>query len=284
MSWPNSYWDAIEEIYWEPRLLGLKSIPKQSRADHDDFVCFPKSLLSSGGSIFTRPDKASDNLARLRRLEVPLNHIFDICFSIAPSSVIESIFLTPLSATDGGSFERIGREIASRYPFFGDNTATQQDGFFVSNHTLIGVEVKIDAPTSQDQLLKYVALMMAEEIYSGKRANLVLTFITLHKDSSKCFSQCGLEVDGSISDNYLGSINHSKIKGVVKKLLDLDADHFAECLSRLHVSHLSWESLARTCESVAETARQKGGSAETLERLMAGMAQAIRSNPCASAE
>lgn len=279
MSWENAYWDAIEELYWEPSLLGLKSIPKKYRSQSETHVCIPADALPAGGSLYARPQKAVDNISRLRRLEVPLNHLFDICFSLVPSSVLQSIFLAPLGLVDHGEFERLGREIGSRYDGFADNTATQQDGFFVSPHTLLGIEMKVDAPTSPGQLLKYVALMMAEECFSGRRENLILTFITPELDETRCFDKCKLEVDGTVPAEYLNNLSSSQLRGVVSKSIDNNKDQFQDCLARLRVTHLSWSALSASCEDIATEANDAGGYSVTLGNLMDGMANSIHKNP-----
>jgi hypothetical protein len=279
VAWQNSYWDAIEEIYWEPSLLGLQSIPKKLRRESDQFILIPKDALAKGGSVYTRPDTGANNFARLKRLEVPLNHIFDICFSIAPSSVIESIFLKPAGLSDRGRFTRLGREISSRYDGYADNTATQQDGFFVSQSTLLGTELKVDAPTSADQLLKYVALMMAEERFSWKRHQLLIAFVTPDNSAQRCFERCGIDGDGSIPPDYLEKFEENKLSRVVRNALATDKAHFLECLARLNVFHISWKQLAEACEQLASDARSVGGLAEAVDCLLTGMAEAIRSNP-----
>lgn len=279
MSWSKAYWDAIEELYWEPSLLGLKSVSKALRTESPETVSIPRSRIRPGGSIYTRPEKASENFTRLKRLEVPLNHIFDICFSITPSSAMSEIFLTPAKIHDQGKFERLGREIATRFPGFTDNTATQQDGFFASPHTLLGVELKIDAPTSSEQLLKYAALMMAEERHSHRRANLQLTFVTPDVASAKTFAQCKLDEIGKPSGDYLGSFSNSKLSRVTKNALETDIKHFTDCIERLQVTHMSWSELAKACNNLADKARAAGGLAEALENLMRGMAQAIQDHP-----
>ena len=54
---------------------------------------------------------------------------------------------------------------------------TQQDGFFVSRKSLIGVELKLGSASSPEQIAKYMALMEWEEQLTGRRDQLGLLFV-----------------------------------------------------------------------------------------------------------
>jgi hypothetical protein len=60
-------------------------------------------------------------------------------------------------------------------------TVTQPDAFFLSSKSLIAVELKLDSPTSSNQIAKYLGLMHCEERHSGPRGNLGLLFIVASK-------------------------------------------------------------------------------------------------------
>jgi hypothetical protein len=54
----------------------------------------------------------------------------------------------------------VGREIGLRYGWRKSENVTQQDGFFVSPSSLIGVELKLGSVSWAEQVAKYAALMV----------------------------------------------------------------------------------------------------------------------------
>lgn len=142
MSWSDKYWDTIDQLYWDPSLLGLASIPKAEWQHGDGTIAIPSDRVRNGGSIYTRKGTAAENAERMQRLEEPLNHIFDITFGIAPDEAIQKFFLAPLGFGDPGPFLRLGREVATRYSGFANSNTTQQDAFYVGPQSLVGVELK----------------------------------------------------------------------------------------------------------------------------------------------
>jgi hypothetical protein len=68
-----------------------------------------------------------------------------------------SATLTRVSRKSPGS---VGREIGLRYGWRKSENVTQQDGFFVSPSSLIGVELKLGSVSWAEQVAKYAALMV----------------------------------------------------------------------------------------------------------------------------
>jgi hypothetical protein len=66
-SWTSEYYDIVGFYYWEPQILN-----RQSKRDEK------KSF--------------DDVIARIKRLEVPLNHILNIFFVLAPNSLLQKFF------------------------------------------------------------------------------------------------------------------------------------------------------------------------------------------------
>ena len=124
VTWANKYWDTIDQLYWDPSLLGLASIPKTDWQLNDDLIATPQAKVRNGGSIYSRKGTAAENAERMRCLEEPLNHIFDITFGIAPDEAIQKLLASPLGFEDPGPFERLGREISTRYAGFANSHTT----------------------------------------------------------------------------------------------------------------------------------------------------------------
>jgi hypothetical protein len=68
LSWHLKYWDTIDQLYWNPGLLGLTSIPKREWTTDGLTVSIPRTHLQNGGSIYTRKGSARENADRMRRL------------------------------------------------------------------------------------------------------------------------------------------------------------------------------------------------------------------------
>ena len=278
MSWCNKYWDTIDQLYWDPKLLGLFPIPRAEIASTEGCLTIPRSRVRNGGSIYARRGTAKENATRMRRLEEPLNHIFDLTFALAPSTVLARMFLRPFGFVDDGPFLRLGREVAGRYPGFGDGTTTQQDGYFVSDRSLIGVELKVASHTWPGQLLKYLALMVAEEKLTGLHEQVCLLYITPSEHPDAAYSQCGADSKGRLEAGFVGRVPKSEIKGGLAKMVETDAGHFASIAERLTVRHVGWSKIAKDASAVAaeQDTDQPGG--ETLHRLMSGFAEAVRTH------
>lgn len=241
----------------------------------DEYISIPKSRVPRSGSIYARRGTAVENGERMRRLEEPLNHIFDIAFGIAASPIIERLLLGPFGWRDSGDFTSLGREIATRYDGFANSNTTQQDGYFVSDRTLLGVELKIDSRTWSAQVLKYLALMVAEEKLSGRREQLGLLFITPESSPESVFRDGGISEVGSLSQTFLKSVPTSRINRMIADMLATDFDHFYDLSGRVSCTHISWEKFA---DSIADLATEQDGSigGRTAARLLEGLELAIR--------
>lgn len=117
-------------------------------------ISVPEDLLPKGGRLYRRVRNAAEQREYLLAQEEPLDHVFDIAFGIAPDALVEDALLKPLGLTDGGKFGSIGREARERYQHIEKAQFQQQDGFFVSQDSAIGVELKLGSRSSPgDQCL-----------------------------------------------------------------------------------------------------------------------------------
>jgi hypothetical protein len=135
-SWVKRYFDGLAFFFWEPQHLGRKK--------------------DSEGSL-QGEERVLDHL---RKIEVTLNHTLNQFFSIAPlcyrRELFEAVFHTPFEADlffHGG-----GVEAAYEVP-----GSVQPDLLFTSSNAVASIEMKIDAKTSSDQVLKYCLLGLAHE-------------------------------------------------------------------------------------------------------------------------
>ena len=191
MSWQSKYWDALDQIFWSLKYVGIANIPEEQLVREGGMISVPEDQLAKGGRLYRRVRNAAEQREYLLAQEEPLNHVFDIAFAIAPDALVEDALLKPLGLTDGGTFETIGREARERYQHIEKTQFQQQDGFFVSQNSAIGVELKLGSRSSPDQVMKYAMLFALEELHSGPKQNIGLLYITPEAGDNH-WKSCGL--------------------------------------------------------------------------------------------
>ncbi len=275
MGWADKYWDTVDQFYWDPSLLGLASIPKAELQHGNGVISIPEDRVRNGGSIYTRKGTAAENAERMRRLEEPLNHIFDITFGIAPDEAIQKFFLAPLGFDDPGPFLRLGREIATRYSGFANSNTTQQDAFYVGKQSLVGVELKLGSKTWPGQALKYLALMVAEEKLTGRRDQIGLLYITPESEALATFDQLGATPPGRLPDNFIAKVRPNQINKMLSRMIERDKRHFDDAAARLVLRHQSWQTVATVAQEIADEQNIADPGRQTLANLMLGFAAAV---------
>jgi hypothetical protein len=130
-SWTEEYYDIVDHYFWAPDRLGHLSNPLRA--------------LKSPAEI----------MARLRRIEEPLNHILGIFFSLAPSGFIQEVYRVGVGVEIDAPLQVLGRSIHSAY---GINDATQPDIAFQGPTSFATLEAKVAGRSSTEQLLKYALL------------------------------------------------------------------------------------------------------------------------------
>ena len=272
--WHSKYWDAIDQLYWTPSHLGLRSINKAHWGRDPDMITIPRSMVTSG-TIYTRTGNSRDNAARLHRLEEPLNHIFDITFAITPDPVLVELFLAPFGIRDSAPIDRIGREAQVRYGW-GGNNVTQQDLFLVSPSSAVGVEIKLRSKTWREQVLKYLTLMVCEQRRSGPRESLGLLYITPQKETAAVWKECGATPEGRLPPGWLDDCKLARMNPTLIRLLSEARDEFENSAARLVLKHTTWDQFVEDCGSVVDRHKPCGGGDDTLVRLLSGFQDAVR--------
>jgi hypothetical protein len=136
MNWNNSYYAALETYLWKPQYLRNESKDK-------------------GEGKKRRVDEI---IASIKKLEEPLNHILNVFFSLAPSSLIARIVG---SSSAGESFRSIHftelRDAADSKVLY--SKLCQPDAFFLGTKLRACIELKVGAKLDVQQVIKYAALM-----------------------------------------------------------------------------------------------------------------------------
>jgi hypothetical protein len=272
--WHRKYWDTMDQIYWSPNMIGLRAIAKSTWGDDPGKIVINRDQVKQGGSIYTRRHTASENRERMAGLEEPLNHIFDITFGIAECAVIARMFFQPFGIDDHGPFLRIGREIGQRYADLGGNL-TQQDALFVSHRSIIGVELKLGSSTSPGQILKYLALIVAEERLTGVRRDIGLLYITPEEGIGKVAYDAGLTADGRLPEGYVRTVPAKQRNALVNRMLEDRFGEFEDAAKRVRIQHKSWKDIASEARVIGQEGLSSPSGSETLARLMFGFSRAI---------
>jgi len=273
-SWHTKYWDAVDQLYWSPAHLGLVSIPIREWGEDEQDIRILRSRVKNGSTIYTRSGSSAENAVRLRSLEETLNHIFDITFAIAPDAVIAELFHRKLSIPDSGPFLQLGREIGERYGW-GFSNVTQQDGFFVSQDSIVAVELKLGARTSKKQLLQYVGLMMWEERLTGRKKDLGLLYVTPSEEAPKVWAECGATPDGAIPAGLIDEVASIKFSPKLQTLFAENHSDLEDTIARVKLQHVSWKDLTNSCTSIMAQLDLNRVGDDTLGRLLAGFVNAV---------
>jgi hypothetical protein len=274
VTWDKKYWDLIHKLYWEPRYLGLDPISEKEMRRSGVLVCVSKEFLGSR-RLRRRTKTEGEVFQQLGQSEDSLNVFFDITFGIAPDTLINSFFCRPLGIDDNGPFRSLSLlEVTERYEW-GQVNVTQHDSFFISDRSIFFVELKLNAPTSMGQILKYAALIVLEEELSGKRQNVGLLYIVPEESKAQLWNKCGL--DGPVmTDQIINEAMLSPPNATVKSLVLKDKDRFADALSRMRLASLSWTQLHQSVCAEIQKLDQTDTGQQTLHRLLMGFHEQLR--------
>jgi hypothetical protein len=133
-AWTEDYYDAVSHYAWAPDELDHLSDPNRA---------------SKGRS------SPYDTVERLRRMEVPLNHILGFFFSLAPPFLVTELFKRHVGIEATGDVAYLGREFERREVV---DSVTQPDFAFENDHAFLTIETKINSRSSIEQLQKYAYL------------------------------------------------------------------------------------------------------------------------------
>ena len=269
MKWNSKYWDIVDDFYWVPNYLGLKSIGRKKWTERDGLICVPSEQVNRTGPLYTRERKATENVGDLRRKEEILNHMFDLTFAIAGDSVVWELLVEPLGFEDRGPFESFGKEVRDRYGW-GNSNVTQQDGLFVSRSSIVGVELKTGSGSSPEQILKYVLLMCCEEYISGPRRNVGLLYIVPENSRAALWRKCGVHEDGQIDASFLEKLPRKKLDSFLGALDGLSEDAFKSLLDRLHLAFISWTEFDHAMREIVARLDPEDPGDQTLMNLLNG--------------
>lgn len=276
MTWARKYWDIIDQIYWWPPYIGLNSISQKKWVRKNGYVCVPAEMVNQSGPLYSRGLKICDLIANLHSKEEILNHFFDLTFAIAGDATVSSLLFKPIGFDDIGPFENLGREVQERYGW-GEDNVSQQDGFFVSSKSILGVELKLGARSTPAQILKYASMIAWEEQYSGRKENIGLLYIVPKTALEKHWQHCGL-VSNEISASYLREFADTKVPKRVRDLIEKDSDMLNDVLNRMRLEVTTWSDLVSSVAEIEASLDKERQGDQALVNLLRGFRNQVEAH------
>lgn len=256
MAWNAEYWDLMTNLYWDPKRIGCRRIIELCDA------CKRK-----------RPDKhlrSPDTvIGRLKRLEEPLNDIFNVFLRIAPSRFPGRLFGSAFRSPIDDRFVFLGQEIANRYGF-GDANITQHDVFLAGKQTLLMVELKVGAATDLLQVAKYALLAALEEQESGRRERLLLVYLTPDKPFNRIWKE-GFQNADELREalrRYDPTLTEKK---TLAKIFAYHHDKVSDVIGRLEIGFMTYAGFANALNMERGLLDSDTMGDETLIRLIDGL-------------
>ena len=268
MSWNKKYWDMLANIYWTPRFMGLKSIPRKRWTTTQNHISIPKSEIPANASIYVRKRAEAEQMAYLRSQEETLNHVFDLTLAIASDEVVRRLIFKPLGFSGNDLIESLGREVKAKYGWKGN--VTQQDGFFVSPESIVGTELKLGSKTTSEQVLKYVTLMHCEELITGKRPNVGLLFIVPDTSRDSIWEQCSIPASGEIDESYLDDVIIQNLAKHMQERIEEHGKAYRGLLNRLKLGVISWSDFDESMSEIMSDLAPYLAGDQTLIKLLEG--------------
>ena len=260
--WNDEINEFIYKAAYDATFVGLGSIPKND-------ISIPE-YYSKSGSIYYRKTMPIDLRQTLSRREGFLNFHLDLLLSIAADDIINKLVLGSLQFDDTGPWTKYGLLSLLRRFEWGEKNVAQPDGFFVSDRSIIGVEIKLASATSPKQLLAYIAVAIKEEKLTGERDNLGLLYLVPKSREDTILAKAGAP-DGTVRRDVL---NH-QTNEEVRKILTANPDHTERVCDRFRVSALSWSEIDERISKLVATLGETPAEL-TLRNLVEGFADQLR--------
>ncbi len=276
MSWTDKYWDAVEQLYWTPKYLGLKSISKKHWEVSENRVSVPKSMTNPNGPLYRRVTNGKDFSKFIRHQEETFNHIFELTFGILDGEIINQIFCQLLGKNHHDRLKGYGRELGLELGFPKLYGISQPDGFFVGNHWTVAVELKFDAKTSMDQLAKYLLALTLEREKNLDRKPVQLVYIA--PEPEKLLKDAFPFETANCGSYQLAEILAASKPSVVTPLLDMEATA-SSVLEDLKISAVSWRDLDRVLSDLAMGYSRQTSEGRTVAGLLRGLLNEMRLHP-----
>lgn len=233
-------------------------------------------MLAGSPRLYTRQTSYQTWRAGIHRDEELLNHVIVSALGIAPADFLARAFFDPLGIRAAGPIEVIGREVRARHSAVALEQYTQHDGFFVAQNAIVGMEMKLGARSSIEQLLKYCTQIALEEILFGVKAHVGLIFLVPAVSVARTRRDLRLEDPTMQAHVWEDPLAHTD-KSSLTKLLQSHTDEIRSVGKRLHLEIITWDDFLATLVDTYDLARSSGD--ETLGNLMSGLIAQLSVTP-----
>ena len=250
-SWAEVYYEALQFYYYEPMHLGQQKKP---------------------GAKYDSAGKVDEGL---RRKEVPLNHLIKLFLSLAPVALRNRLFSSALGSPRLGEFQMAGRSVDADYVL---QNAVQPDFLFKSGNETISIEMKVDAQSDIDQVLKYALLAIAVEMREMKEMQHSLIYL-----AKGMFEGLWKQKFQSVENlrEALNTIDKSVfLKSRPKHFRDRES-RFVEIVDSISIGFINYEDLAGLMATEEGSLGSTAGD-EVYRNLLAGMQGELKRRGLAS--
>jgi hypothetical protein len=215
---------------------------------------------------------AARTLSSLRTREVSLNHQLNILFRLLPDNTLSSL-LNALSKRDSdvepleGPFHLLTSDEV-RANFRGKDV-TQPDFLFRGTNAMVGIEMKLGASCTLQQVQKYVMAFLFEEL-ATKRQLPHGAFVILHKGEKPKWEKLQISNVEDLRKELDGIAFPNK---TTKGGLSLVEHHerLEEILRNVSLAFVNYSQFAEELNVFAAPFRGKDGVGETLVKLVDGI-------------
>lgn len=241
-SWVDRYYEALDFLYREPQNLGRAKSPN--------------SKLNTLVKV----------QVRLRSMEVTLNHLLQQFLSLAPSSLRGRLFECGLGEPITGDLAMSGWDVDREYKLQNSN---QPDFLFTTNDETFSLEMKIEAKSGCQQVLKYALLGLAVEHARDNRPMRHSVLFLGKGDFRDLWRKKGRYSSIDALKLVLETEKLSFLSGQPEHLRTQESRYF-EIVSTLSVGFLSYDSLAALLAAEIDQADGSAGS-QVYRKLLDGM-------------
>jgi len=238
--WTTEYYDIMEFYFWEPQHL---------------------DLVKKNGD----KKNLAGVLGHIQRMEVSLNHLFNLFFRLIPSDFSNRLLasyaalehVAPLTFTGREDYEAFSRMV-------------QPDLLLRSNTLNFSIEMKIGAKSSLEQVWKYSLLHWQEEQHTGVSKDSALLYI-----GKRDFRFLWKEKFQSIEELKSAAIafNTSDLasKATTNETVKIDWPAVKATLERTSIGYCSYQDFDQFLSNYGEGLSGSKAANETVHKLISGL-------------
>jgi hypothetical protein len=242
-AWNADYYDIVEHYFWAPGTLGRR--PKENVQPREIF-------------------------RRLRRNEEPLNHVLMLFFRLAPRDLTQGLFERWFAESTTPDFRvqnryQVNELISSGF--------TQPDLFFVHPSMSFMIEMKVDAKSSADQVLKYAVLSHLES--KGSKTSKPMRLCYLGRGGIETIFRGSPTSTEEIIDR-VRKLNQREYQRKWKFLDESDWESIYDRLSSMKLQFRTYPELDRLLADYEESIDARSPYADTVFGLIEGARAELR--------